>query len=167
MIIADINAAIRQEVKTEYTCWAGITTMPCCGPGLNATCCCCCCCIYSQWYIETSRLWWKTHVHISDCVKLTFFLTITHSCAKFPKQYFWNNCSRSFKQRLHVTALSIDCTDNYNAHTQTNTRPFFWDYLGEMVPERQTQSGFYWSKRQWVAVASAGPYASLHLAPDR
>ena len=22
-------------------------------------------------------------------------------------------------------------------------------------------------KRQWVAVASAGPYASLHLAPDR
>jgi len=26
---------------------------------------------------------------------------------------------------------------------------------------------FYWRKRQWVAVASAGPYASLHLAPDR
>ena len=26
---------------------------------------------------------------------------------------------------------------------------------------------FYWSKRQWVAVASAGPYASLHLDPDR
>ena len=25
----------------------------------------------------------------------------------------------------------------------------------------------YWSKRQWVAVASAEPYASLHLAPDR
>jgi len=22
-------------------------------------------------------------------------------------------------------------------------------------------------KRQWVAVASAGPHASLHLAPDR
>ena len=31
----------------------------------------------------------------------------------------------------------------------------------------KNQSGFYWSKRQWVAVASAGPYASLHLAPDR
>ena len=29
------------------------------------------------------------------------------------------------------------------------------------------QPGFYWSKRQWVAVASAGPYASLHLTPDR
>ena len=28
------------------------------------------------------------------------------------------------------------------------------------------QSGLYWSKRQWVAVASAGPYASLHLQID-
>ena len=42
----------------------------------------------------------------------------------------------------------------------------FRDYPGEPVPEGQNQSGFYWSKRQWVAVASAGPYASLHLAPD-
>jgi len=25
----------------------------------------------------------------------------------------------------------------------------------------------YWGKRQWVAVASAGPYANLHLASDR
>ena len=31
----------------------------------------------------------------------------------------------------------------------------------------KNQSGFYWSKRQSVAVASAGPHASLHLAPDR
>ena len=32
---------------------------------------------------------------------------------------------------------------------------------------KQNQSGFKQSKRQWVAVASAGPYASLHLNPDR
>jgi len=25
----------------------------------------------------------------------------------------------------------------------------------------------YWSKRKWVAVTSAGPYANLHLASDR
>jgi len=31
----------------------------------------------------------------------------------------------------------------------------------------QNQSEFYWSNEQWVAVASAGPYANLHLAPDR
>jgi len=58
-----------------------------------------------------------------------------------------------------------------STHTHTPVpRPFFQDYPGEPaepVPERLNQSGFYWSKRQWVAVASAGPYASLHLAPDR
>jgi len=41
------------------------------------------------------------------------------------------------------------------------------DYPGEPVPEMQNQSGFYRSKRQSVAVASAGPYESLHIAPDR
>ena len=54
-----------------------------------------------------------------------------------------------------------------HTHTHTCLTAFFWDYPGELVPERQYQCGFYWSKRQWVAVASAGPYASLHLAPDR
>ena len=34
--------------------------------------------------------------------------------------------------------------------------------LGEPVPV-----WIYWSKRQWVSVASAGPYANLHLAWDR
>ena len=31
---------------------------------------------------------------------------------------------------------------------------------------RKVKPGFYWSKRQWVAVASAGPYAILHLTLD-
>jgi len=35
------------------------------------------------------------------------------------------------------------------------------------VSRYQNESGFYWSKRQWVAVTSARPYANLHLAPDR
>ena len=56
-----------------------------------------------------------------------------------------------------------------HAHTDTNSR------LTALFPGRPrwagsrkvNQSGFYWSKRQWVAVASAGPHASLHLAPDR
>jgi len=26
---------------------------------------------------------------------------------------------------------------------------FFWDYPGKPVPERQNQSGFYWSKTRW------------------
>jgi len=31
----------------------------------------------------------------------------------------------------------------------------------------QNQPGFFWSMRQWVAVASAGTYANLRLAPGR
>jgi len=38
---------------------------------------------------------------------------------------------------------------------------------GTTPVSRLNQSGFYWSKRQWVAVASTGPHASLHLTPDR
>ena len=55
--------------------------------------------------------------------------------------------------------------------THTNTHPFNGPFSGTTQVSRyekdKNQSGFYWSKRQWVAVASAGPYASLHLAPDR
>ena len=57
---------------------------------------------------------------------------------------------------LHIT----------HTHTHTRTpilRPFVQDYPGGPVPERWNQSGFYWSKRQWVAVASAGPYAICTL----
>jgi len=60
-----------------------------------------------------------------------------------------------------------------HTHTHTGLRPLVQDYLGEPVPERKNQSGFYWSKRQWVAVASAElrsdalsaaqPTASKHL----
>ena len=55
-------------------------------------------------------------------------------------------------------------------YTHTLLMAFFRDYPGcpgEPVRESYNQSGFYCSKRQWVALASAGPYASLHLAPYR
>jgi len=53
----------------------------------------------------------------------------------------------------------------------THTHPFNGHFSGTTQVSRyqkgKNKSGFYWSKRQWVAVASAGTYASLHLAPDR
>ena len=56
-----------------------------------------------------------------------------------------------------------------HAHAHTHTR------LTALRPGLSRSAGtrkekpiwIYWSNRQWVAVASAGPYASLHLAPDR
>jgi len=60
-----------------------------------------------------------------------------------------------------LTTFKQVLTYSQHTHTHTCLTALF------PVPERQNQSGFYWSKRQWVAVSSAGPYASLHLAPDR
>ena len=55
--------------------------------------------------------------------------------------------------------------------SHTHTHPFNGPFSGTTRVSRyqkgKNQPGFYWSKRQWVAVVSAGQYASLHLAPDR
>ena len=59
----------------------------------------------------------------------------------------------------------------YFLHTDTHTHSFNGPFSGTTQVSRyqigKNLSGFYWSKRQWVAVASAGPCASLHLASDR
>ena len=54
-----------------------------------------------------------------------------------------------------ATLCRVLCTYTFNDPLSTTTWVSWY------------QSGFYWSRRQWVAVASAGPYASLHLAADR
>ena len=64
-------------------------------------------------------------------------------------------------------------------HTHTHTQPFYcssgicpgppgWAGTGtrKVKPGRVKPIWIYWSKRKWVAVASAGLYASLHLIPD-
>jgi len=50
-----------------------------------------------------------------------------------------------------------------NTHTHTHIRFIaLWTLSGiTRVSQYQNQPGFYWSKRQWVAVVSAGPYANL------
>ena len=60
---------------------------------------------------------------------------------------------------------------------QTNKQPFYcssgicpgppgWAGTRKAKPRRLKPIWIYWSKRQWVAVASAGPYASPHPIPD-
>ena len=59
------------------------------------------------------------------------------------------------------------------SQARTHTHPFNGPFSGTIPGWACTRKVkpiwilLYWSKRQWVAVASAGPYASLHLAPDR
>jgi len=56
-----------------------------------------------------------------------------------------------------------------HTHTHTHTtilRPSWILSPGSAGTRKVKPISIYWSKRQWVAVASAGPYANLHLDPD-
>ena len=70
----------------------------------------------------------------------------------------------------HKTQTNICVKKEHSITTTTTTilrPPDFlrnfprWDSTKKVKP-----IWIYWSKRQWVAVASAGPYANLQLAPD-
>jgi len=54
-----------------------------------------------------------------------------------------------------------------HTHTHTSLTDLFPGLPRWAGTRKVNQSGFYWSKRPWAAVASAEPYASLHLAPNR
>jgi len=62
-------------------------------------------------------------------------------------------------------AVSSNCCKTHPQHTRLMALcPGLPRWAGT---RKVNQSGFYWSKRQWESVASAGTYASLHLAADR
>jgi len=52
---------------------------------------------------------------------------------------------------------------NTHKHTFYSPLDFIQDYPYSQMSRYQNQSGFYWSKIQWVTVASAGQYANLTL----
>jgi len=94
----------------------------------------------------------------------------------FARGVHWTVASRSheptcFRQPcLNLTNGVPYYEQRYSSATHTHAHPFNGPFPG--LPRwtgtrKVNQSVFYWSKRQWVAVASAGLYASLHLAPYR
>ena len=64
-----------------------------------------------------------------------------------------------------------DWYDEANTHARTHACTHTHTRLTTLFQGQPgwagTKSGLHWSKRQWVAVALAGPYESLHLAPGR
>ena len=69
--------------------------------------------------------------------------------------------------RTWVPWVDFLVTVSYETHTHPFNGPLSGTTQVSRYQKGKNQSGFYWSKRQWVAVASAEPYASLHLAPVR
>jgi len=58
--------------------------------------------------------------------------------------------------------LSAPIWKPYSQYTHTFNGPFSGTTRVSQC-QKVNQSGFYWSKRQWVAVASAGPYAVVKV----
>ena len=85
------------------------------------------------------------------------------SCNLLWSKLGWRLSTHRHHYNISVTTHSQLKLNTGFVKAHTHTHPFnglfFRDYPGELVPERQNQSGFYWSKRHWVAVASAGPCA--------
>jgi len=72
-----------------------------------------------------------------------------------------------FLYLLHFPAVTTRWYGDSVDDTHTRLTALFPGLPKWAGTRKVNQSGFYWSKRQWVAVASAGPYASLYLAPYR
>jgi len=62
-------------------------------------------------------------------------------------------------EKIKVSRFFMD----HSVHTYIHTHPFH----GPLDFVRDFSDEFYWSKRQWVAVASGGSYPNLHLILDR
>ena len=82
----------------------------------------------------------------------------------------------SYQQRCHcmdcsMNASSVMFTAVVVSWTHTHTHPFNGPLSGTTQVSRyqkgKTNLDFIGAKRQWGAVASAGPYANLHIAPDK
>ena len=68
---------------------------------------------------------------------------------------------------LCAWGMKADVAHSTHTHTHPYNGPLSRTTRVSRYQKGKNQSGFYWSERHWVAVESAGPYASLHLAPDR
>jgi len=95
-------------------------------------------------------------------VLITVFNYKSAQTSNLQTELKWNRLGAPEPSQLLITMT----TRPDNTHTHTHTHSFNGPLSGTTRVSRY-QSGFYWSKRQWVAVESAGPYASLHLAPVR
>ena len=115
--------------------------------------------------------WWQTDRQTDIVTKPQHILQGTcTSCSRklepihYKQGYDRSVCGTRFCQSISFTHTVSSSMSNHS-HPYYSPLSFVRDYLGE--PEPEHQSGFYWSKRQWVEVASAGPYTNLHLASYR
>jgi len=101
--------------------------------------------------------------HVCDAILLLAKQTINNTC-----QLHWTeaNFDDNFEFANFAIKVKWKTVSQLLLLLLLLLHPFNGPFSGT-TQVSQYQKGFYWSKRHWVAVASAGPYASMHLAPDR
>ena len=75
--------------------------------------------------------------------------------------------SRQVSLRQYISCTRVVWAKPGSLHSHTRLTALCPGLPGWAGTRKVKPIWFYRSKRQWVAVASAGPYASLHLAPDK
>jgi len=104
----------------------------------------------------------------SDRLWLTQF-TLEYFSVIHRAKYWFNMYTETVteKRLSNLESFGHCC---YEQHTHTHTQPFNGP-LSRTTRVSRYQKGKtnldFTEAREWVAVASAEPYASLHLAPDR
>jgi len=109
--------------------------------------------IYSALFIRADFYTATSHSVVS--FKIFFAFTMSIWQYVLPAYMLW-----------YLSWLKL-CVDIISYDTHTRLTALFAGLPMLAGTRKVNQSGFYWSKRQWVAVASAEPYASLHLTADR
>jgi len=103
----------------------------------------------------------------------------------FDLDAIWSGRSAGFKDEANRQrdrpmgrdsfGLDMGCsivTTQTHTHTHTHTQPFYGPFEfclglpGAAGTRKVKPIWIYWSKRQWVEAASAGPHANLHLDRD-
>ena len=121
-----------------------------------------------------ARFFWPIQVHIPNGISVGSAISVQliHTKKHRPRNTVNNRlylCTVCMRNGLKIATARQHTHARAHAHTHTHVRlmALFPGLPGWAGTRKVNQSKFLWSKRQWVAVASAGPYASLHLAPDR
>jgi len=105
-----------------------------------------------------------------DWSELSFPFHLTQQNVGYFKDILPSYKLSKLTEGVKVDVTKADLHRKTEIHHNTNTHPFNGPFSGTTQVSRYQKGNTnpdFTEARQWVAVASGGPYASLHLVPDR
>jgi len=138
-------------------------------------------CEITKLHVAHTETLWKIkcgigHIHFHKCSKFGMVIIKHKKRPADSQQYYqtetwWCHCGSHYTlcSKEMKTSILVILTSFKTTTTTTVLQPpgLCLGLPGWAGTRKVKPIWIYWSKRQWVAVASAGPYTNLHLAPDR